>query len=62
MHEGGQKQKGRMKIEGLVRGGSDVGSSVSPKRYSESTAEINRLLNSTHGTHQTVLRQEQTQC
>lgn len=31
MYEEGEKQKGRTKIEAHVRGGSDVGSSVSPQ-------------------------------
>lgn len=51
MHEGGQKQKGRMKIEGLVRGGSDVGSSVSPQKMFWKHCWDKCVLNSTHGTH-----------
>lgn len=40
MHKGGQDQTGRMKIEGLVRRGSDACCSMTPKRCPESTLEL----------------------
>jgi len=42
MHKGGQNQTWRMKIEGLVRRGSDFESSVGHKRSPESILELVR--------------------
>lgn len=54
-----------MKIEGLVRRGSNAGSSVTPKRSPESIlelkSEINRLTSNMQSTYQADLSQEQSQ-